>query len=31
MGDGVANLAMAARMTIANMTTEWGALADART
>src|SRR6202011_2244747 len=26
-GDGVANLAMAARMTIANMTTEWGALA----
>src|SRR5713101_7726282 len=27
MGDGVANLAMAARMTIANMTTEWGALA----
>src|SRR5712691_3122975 len=27
MGDGVANLRMAARMTIANMTTEWGALA----
>jgi homoaconitate hydratase len=27
MGDGVANLQMAARMTIANMTTEWGALA----
>src|SRR5436190_5856221 len=27
VGDGVANLAMAARMTIANMTTEWGALA----
>jgi homoaconitate hydratase len=27
MGDGVSNLAMAARMTIANMTTEWGALA----
>src|SRR5205085_1068613 len=27
MGNGVANLAMAARMTIANMTTEWGALA----
>src|ERR1700686_2714010 len=27
IGDGVANLAMAARMTIANMTTEWGALA----
>src|SRR6266403_413134 len=27
MGDGVANLAMAARLTIANMTTEWGALA----
>src|SRR5207244_1745064 len=27
MGDGVANLAMSARMTIANMTTEWGALA----
>src|ERR1700720_4200072 len=27
MGDGVADLAMAARMTIANMTTEWGALA----
>jgi homoaconitate hydratase len=27
MGDGVANLPMAARMTIANMTTEWGALA----
>jgi homoaconitate hydratase len=27
MGDGVTNLAMAARMTIANMTTEWGALA----
>ena len=27
MGDGLANLAMAARMTIANMTTEWGALA----
>ena len=27
MGDGVANLSMAARMTIANMTTEWGALA----
>src|SRR5438046_7218074 len=26
-GDGVANLAMSARMTIANMTTEWGALA----
>ena len=27
MGDGVAHLSMAARMTIANMTTEWGALA----
>ena len=27
MGNGVANLSMAARMTIANMTTEWGALA----
>src|SRR5712664_2912 len=27
MGDGVANLPMDARMTIANMTTEWGALA----
>lgn len=27
VGDGVANLAMSARMTIANMTTEWGALA----
>src|SRR5438128_2613613 len=27
MGDGVANLPMSARMTIANMTTEWGALA----
>src|SRR5216110_818038 len=27
LGDGVANLAMSARMTIANMTTEWGALA----
>jgi homoaconitate hydratase len=27
MGDGVANLSMDARMTIANMTTEWGALA----
>ncbi|MDP9254362.1 MAG: homoaconitase, partial [Verrucomicrobiota bacterium] len=27
VGDGVANLGMAARMTIANMTTEWGALA----
>jgi homoaconitate hydratase len=27
MGDGVTNLAMSARMTIANMTTEWGALA----
>src|SRR6202023_4213452 len=27
VGDGVVNLAMAARMTIANMTTEWGALA----
>ena len=27
MGDGVTNLSMAARMTIANMTTEWGALA----
>src|SRR5213082_1683376 len=26
-GDGVAKFAMAARMTIANMTTEWGALA----
>jgi homoaconitate hydratase len=26
-GDGVANLSMSARMTIANMTTEWGALA----
>jgi homoaconitate hydratase len=26
-GDGVANLSMDARMTIANMTTEWGALA----
>ena len=27
VGDGAANLAMSARMTIANMTTEWGALA----
>jgi homoaconitate hydratase len=27
MGDGVSNLPMSARMTIANMTTEWGALA----
>src|ERR1700747_545291 len=27
MGDGIANLPMSARMTIANMTTEWGALA----
>src|SRR5207248_214280 len=27
MGNGVANLSMSARMTIANMTTEWGALA----
>lgn len=27
LGDGVTNLSMAARMTIANMTTEWGALA----
>src|ERR1700752_5043190 len=27
MGDGVTHLSMAARMTIANMTTEWGALA----
>jgi homoaconitate hydratase len=27
MGDGVAHLPMSARMTIANMTTEWGALA----
>src|SRR6266571_115272 len=27
MGDGVPNLPMSARMTIANMTTEWGALA----
>src|SRR6266403_322597 len=27
MGDGVANLPISARMTIANMTTEWGALA----
>src|SRR6201993_4180506 len=27
MGDGVANLPMSARMTIANMTTEWGTLA----
>jgi homoaconitate hydratase len=27
MGDGVANLPMSARLTIANMTTEWGALA----
>jgi homoaconitate hydratase len=27
MGDGVANLPMSARMTIANMTTEWGARA----
>src|SRR5438105_9975763 len=27
MGDAVTNLSMAARMTIANMTTEWGALA----
>src|SRR5256712_6177957 len=27
LGDGVANLQMSARMTIANMTTEWGALA----
>ena len=26
-GDGVTNLSMSARMTIANMTTEWGALA----
>jgi homoaconitate hydratase len=27
VGDGMANLPMSARMTIANMTTEWGALA----
>jgi homoaconitate hydratase len=27
LGDGVANLLMSARLTIANMTTEWGALA----
>src|SRR5213075_3477136 len=27
VGDGVANLPMSARLTIANMTTEWGALA----
>src|SRR5213595_950842 len=27
LGDGLANLPMSARMTIANMTTEWGALA----
>src|SRR5438874_9166724 len=27
VGDGAANLPMSARMTIANMTTEWGALA----
>src|SRR5207253_2987617 len=27
MGDGIANLPMSARLTIANMTTEWGALA----
>src|SRR6202045_3498209 len=27
MGDGVAHLSMGARMTVANMTTEWGALA----
>ena len=27
VGDGVANLPMSARMTISNMTTEWGALA----
>src|SRR5256712_178284 len=27
LGDGIANLPMSARMTIANMTTEWGALA----
>src|SRR5439155_23863693 len=27
VGDGVANLPMSPRMTIANMTTEWGALA----
>src|SRR5207247_9139139 len=27
VGDGVPNLPMSARMTIANMTTEWGALA----
>ena len=27
LGNGVANLGMSARMTIANMTTEWGALA----
>lgn len=27
VGDGVANLAMAGRLTISNMTTEWGALA----
>src|SRR5438046_9861154 len=27
VGDGVTNLPMSARMTIANMTTEWGALA----
>ena len=27
VGEGAANLAMSARMTIANMTTEWGALA----
>src|SRR5437660_1095845 len=29
MGDGIANFPMSARMTIANMTTEWGALAGA--
>src|SRR5262249_56900966 len=27
VGDGVTNLPMSARMTIANMTTEWGAMA----
>ena len=27
VGEGAANLPMSARMTIANMTTEWGALA----
>ena len=27
LGDGIANLPMSARLTIANMTTEWGALA----